>query len=79
MHIYMHIWQIFPLQTIAAYLRVHFGGIDKLQGKVVTHFCEVEWWITLIVECVTLIDYIVKKRLHIPPSKFSTIQLHKNV
>ena len=43
-----------PLQTIAAYLRVYLGRLDKLQGKVVTHFCEVEWWRTLIVECVTV-------------------------
>ena len=68
-------WWQGPLQTFAAYLRV----LDKLQGKAVTHFRELEWWRTLMVECVTLIDYIVKKRLHIPPSKSSTIQLHKNV
>ena len=43
-----------PLQTIAAYLRVYLGRLDKLQGKVVTHFCEVEWWRTLMVECVTV-------------------------
>ena len=104
--------------------------------KAVTHFWEVEWCWTLMVECVTVfwlfdptsdfvlqmglqaplpinnpcidmiyapsgplnlilviqmvghfISMIVKsdvglnsqKRLHIPPSKFSTIQLHKNV
>ena len=38
------------LQTIAACLCV----LDKLQGKAVTHFCEVEWWRTLMVECVTV-------------------------
>ena len=27
---------------------------DKLQGKEVTHFGEVEWWRTLMVECVTV-------------------------
>ena len=27
---------------------------DKLQGKAVTHSCEVEWWRTLMVECVTV-------------------------
>ena len=43
-----------PLQTIAAYLRVHLGRLDKLQGKAVTHSCEVEWWRTLMVECVTV-------------------------
>ena len=42
------------LQTIAAYLRVPLGRLDKLQGKAVTHFCEVEWWKTLMVECVTV-------------------------
>ena len=40
-----------PFQIIAAYLYV----LDKLQGKVVTHLSEVEWWRTLMVECVTLI------------------------
>ena len=47
--------------------------------KAVTHLCEVEWWRALMVECVTLIDYIIKKRLHIPPSKLSPIQLQENV
>ena len=47
-------WLISALQTIAAYLRVHLGRLAKLQGKVVTHFCEVEWWRTLMVECVTV-------------------------
>ena len=42
------------LQTIAAYLCVHLGWLDKLQEKAVTHFCEVEWWRTLMVECVTV-------------------------
>ena len=42
-----------PLQTIAAYLCVSLGRLDKVQGKAVTHFCEVEWWRTLMVECVT--------------------------
>ena len=32
-----------------------FGqALGKLQGKVVTHFEEVGWWRTLMVECVTL-------------------------
>ena len=43
-------WLWDTLQIIAAYLRV----LDKLQGKVVTHFCEVEWWRTLMVECVVV-------------------------
>ena len=42
------------LQTVAAYLRVHLGILDKLQRKAVTHCCEVEWWRTLMVECVTV-------------------------
>ena len=33
---------------------VHLGRLDKLQGKAVTHFCEIEWWRTLMVECVTI-------------------------
>ena len=43
-----------PLQTIAAYLRVYLGRLDKLQGKAVTHLSEVEWWRTLMVECETV-------------------------
>ena len=46
--------QLIPLQTFAAYLRIHLGRLDKLQGKAVTHFREVEWWRTLMVECVTV-------------------------
>ena len=51
---YQTITLIMALQTIAAYLCVHLGRLDKLQGKAVTHFCEVEWWRTLMVECVTV-------------------------
>ena len=47
------------LQTIAAYLRVYLGRLDKLQGKAVTHFREVEWWRTLMVECVTVFYYLI--------------------
>ena len=50
---YMPYWILFltlPLQIIAAYLRV----LNKLQGKAVTYFCEVEWWRTLMVGCVTV-------------------------
>ena len=51
--------------------------------KVLTHSEKVGWWKTLMVECVSLfftIQYnIVKKCLHIPPSKFSTNQLFQNV
>ena len=43
-----------PLQTIAAYFRVNLGRLDKLQGKAFTHFCEVEWWRALMVECATV-------------------------
>ena len=39
------------LQTIAAYLRFHLGSLDKLQGKVMTQ--KLEWWIILMVDCVT--------------------------
>ena len=41
-------------QTMAAYHRVDLGRLDKLQGKAFTHFCEVEWWRTLMVECETV-------------------------
>ena len=43
---------MYPLQTIAAYLRFHLGRLDKLQGKVMTQ--KLEWWIILLVDCVTL-------------------------
>ena len=42
-----------PLQTIAAYLRFNLGRLDKLQGQVMTHSEKVEWWIILMVDCVT--------------------------
>ena len=42
------------LQTIAAYLHFNSGRLDKLQGKVMTHSEKVEWWIILMVDCVTL-------------------------
>ena len=47
------------LQTIAAYPRAH---CDKLYGNAVTHSEDVGWWRTLIMECVTLFDYIVKNK-----------------
>ena len=31
------------LQTIAAFICFHLG-LDKLQGKLLTHFEKVEWW-----------------------------------
>ena len=42
-----------PLQTIAAYLRFDLGRLDKLQRKVMTHSEKLEWWIILMVDCVT--------------------------
>ena len=42
----------------------------KPYTKGVTHFCEVEWWGTLMVECVTFIYCIVKKTV-----KHSTIKV----
>ena len=42
-----------PLQTIAAYLRFNLGRLDKLQRKVMTHSEKLEWWIILMVDCVT--------------------------
>ena len=41
------------LQTIAASLCFHLGRLDKLQGQVMTHSEKVEWWIILMVDCVT--------------------------
>ena len=47
-----------PVDGIANYYSLplfSFGqALGKLQGKVVTHFEEVGWWRTLMVECVTL-------------------------
>ena len=44
-----------PLQTIAAYFRLHWVIINKLQGKAVTHGEKLEWWIILMVDCVTIL------------------------
>ena len=58
--------QLNPLQTVAAYLRVHLGMLDKLQRKAVTHCCEVEWWRTLMVECVTVFDCLILHQISQP-------------
>ena len=43
------------LQTIAAYFRSNWVIINKLQGKAVTHGEKLEWWIILMVDCVTIL------------------------
>ena len=43
------------LQTVAAYFRLHWVIINKLQGKEVTHGEKLEWWIILMVDCVTIL------------------------
>ena len=43
------------MQTIAAYLHLHWGIPNKLQGKAVTHSEKIEWWIILMVDCVTIL------------------------
>ena len=57
---------------------VGFGGaehckllqlINKLQGKAVTHSEKLEWWIILMMDCVTILLYTSVKWLHIPPLK----------
>ena len=53
--------------------------INKLQGKAVTHSEKLEWWNILMVECVTILLYTSVKWLHIPPLKYSTIQVFQNV
>ena len=62
------------LQTIAAYLHFNSGRLDKLQGKVMTHSEKVEWWIILMVDCVTLFFYFIipqlLKRKMITPANF---------
>ena len=41
-----------------------FGqALGKLQGKVDTHSEGVGWWRTLMVECVTLFDYLFHYRI----------------
>ena len=44
-----------PLQPIAAYLRLYWGILNKLQGNAVTHSEKLEWWIILMVDCVTIL------------------------
>ena len=43
------------LQTVAAYFRLHWVIVNKLQGKAVTHGEKLEWWIILMVDCVTIL------------------------
>ena len=40
-----------------------------------SHSEELGWWRALMVECVHVFDHIVEKGLHIPPFKFSTMQV----
>ena len=47
-----------PLQTIAAYLRFHWVLLNKLQGKAATPTEKLEWWIILMVDCVSLAEYV---------------------
>ena len=44
-----------PLQPIAAFLHLFCGILKKLQGKAVTHSEKFEWWIILVVDCVTIL------------------------
>ena len=55
-----------PLQTVAAYFRLHWVIINKLQGKAVTHAEKLEWWIILMVDCVTIL-------LHFSTIRFPTV------
>ena len=56
-HYCHHLWAE-PQALIANYCSLSlfsFGqSLDKVQGKEVTQFDEVEWWRTLIVECVSV-------------------------
>ena len=38
-----------------AYLRFHWGILNKLQGKVVTQSAKLEWWIISMVNCVAIL------------------------
>ena len=42
---------------------------NKLQGKAVTHSEKLEWGIILMVDCVAILLYTIKKWLHNPPLK----------
>ena len=52
---------------------------NKLQGKAVTHSEKLEWWIILLVDCVTILLYTTVKWLHNPPLKYTTIQFFQIV
>ena len=47
--------QYWPLQPIAAYLCLYWDILNKLQGKAVAHSEKLEWWIILMVDCVTIL------------------------
>ena len=52
-------------KLIANFCNLPLLALGKLQGKVVTHAEEVGWWRILMVECVTLFDYLVHMGLQI--------------
>ena len=57
------------VRGIAAYLRLYWGILNRLQGKVVTHSEKLEWWIILMVDCVIILHEYRAKWLHNPPLK----------
>ena len=59
------------MQTIAAYFRFNWVIINKLQGKAVTHGEKLEWWIILMVDCVTIL-------LHFSTIRFPSANLRAN-
>ena len=62
---------LLPLQTVGAYFRLNWVIINKLQGKAVTHGEKLEWWIILMVDCVTIL-------LHFSTIRFPSANLRAN-
>ena len=51
-----------PLQTIPAYLCFYLGMLDKRKENVMIHSEKLEWWIILMVNCVTTLIIFQNKR-----------------
>ena len=49
------------LQPITAYLRLYWGILNKQQGKAVTQSEKLEWWIILMVDCVTILEVEIEQ------------------
>ena len=58
------VWYFGSLQPIATYLRLYRGILNKLQGKAVTHSEKIEWWIILMVDCVTILLVEIEQNVY---------------